>query len=408
MATRNRWETLYGVGPTVTSISTAADAIFGIPLLNQPSFSPGTQIINNRKAVGTSYKQTGACKEFQQGVAIPSTSWEFNVSASNIGYFLWSLFQSTAHESATTPYPKYFFPYETATTEMWLTLVRKLAPAGTPSSHRIVGAVVNSITLSAEEGQMLKATVEFQGYSFESNRDVGTADAFTFSTAACLPYSSAVITLGGHTVNLPGFSITITNNALTKFYDNATAVRHDLGELVVTGSFQMPYAAADEGSNVQLDAFINGTASRLVIYWGNGEIADADTELSIITHIRRTDASMTGEDEILTEVSFEGASEDYSSSVTTASASTIGVATNGVVTGTNTKFNNFHVGDLLYPFGCGATAGRNVRVITSITNDTSMTVFPVFGAAESGKLYKILSTPITISLADATNFITGI
>lgn len=408
MASRNAWETLYGVGASTVSISTAANGSFGVPLLNKPSFSPGTQIINNRKATGTSYRVSGNCMEYSQGVAIPETVFEMDVSAANIGYFLWSLYQTASFELGSGAYPKYFVPYETAVTEMWLTLIRKMAPAGTASSHRIVGAVVKSITFSAEEGQPLKATVEFNGYSFESNRDVGSDDVFTFSTAACLQFKNAVITLDGYTINVPSFSLTISNNALTKFYDNATAVRHDLSNFTATGTISVPWSTADQGANVQLDAFVNGTASRLVIYWGNGEIADADGELSIITHIRRTDATVAGEDEILTEIPFECVSEDYSSAVTTASASSIAIAGTGAVTGTNTKFQNFNVGDLLYPYGCTAAGDKTVRVITAISSDTAMTVFPVFSGTETGKLYKILSTPCTVTLCDNTNFPSGI
>ncbi len=405
MANRNRWETLYGVGAGTTNISTAANASFGIPLLNFPNFEPGTQTINQRKAVGTSYRRSGGCLEFQQGASIPATSFEFDVSAANIGYFLWSLFQTSAFEGA-DPYPKYFVPYESATTEMWLTLVRKLAANGTASSHRIVGAIVKSITLSANEGENLKATVEFQGYSFESNRDT-TSDTFDFSSASCLQWQNAVVTLDGHTVNIPGFSLTISNNALTKFYDNATAVRHDVGEFTATGTLTIPWAAADEGANVQLDAFAAGTASRLVIYWGNGELADANTELSIIAHIRRTGATVQGDDEIVTEIPFECASEDYSSAVTTTLASTIAVSTTAV-TGTNTVFANFDVGDLLYPIGFAAAGDNTVRVITARSSNTAITVFPAFAGTDSSKLYKVISTPLTISICDAVNFPAGI
>jgi len=405
MSTRCVWSDLYGVGFQTTSISTAASASFGIPLLNHPSFSPGTQTINQRKAVGTSYRRTGSCLEYTQGASIPTTSFEMDVSAKNISLFLWSLFQTSSFQGAGATYPKYFVPYEDSTTEMWLTLVRKLAEDTDANSHAIAGAIVKSITLSAEEGQHLKATVEFQGYSFSSAYDTA-GDTFTFHAASCLLWQNAVVTLDGHTVNIPGFEMTISNNALTKFYDNATAVRHDVGEFTVTGSIKMPYAAADEGSNVQLDKFAAGTASRLVISWVNsGELADADGELTIIAHIRRTDVVVEGEDEIISSVSFECASDKYTSSVIDASSS---IAVNGTaVTGTNTKFKNFNVGDLLYPFGCTAPGDQTVRVITAISSDTAMTVFPGFSTGESGKIYKILSTPLTITVCDSTD-LTGI
>lgn len=410
MATRSIWSDLYGVGYGTTDISTAANTSFGIPLLNHPGFSPGTQTINQRKAVGTSYRQTGSCLEYVQGSSIPTTSFEMDVSAKNIGVFLWSLFQSGAFQGASSTYIKYFVPYESATTDVWLTLVRKLAESGDLNSHQIVGAIVKSITFSAEEGQHLKATIEFQGYSFSSAHNV-ISDTFTFHTASCLLWQNAVITLDGHTINVPKFDLTISNNALTKFYDNATAVRHDAGEFIATGNITIPWATSDEGLNVQLNEFAAGTPSRLVIYWGTGgEISTTDGDLSIIANIRRTDVSIEGEDEIVANVAFECASDKFTSTATTATASTIQVATNGTVTGTNTTFSTsladgvgFHKGDLLYPFGCSDAGDQTVRVITAISSDTSMTVFPVFKNGESGKLYKVMSTPLTITTCDSTS-----
>lgn len=406
MATRTIWEDLYSVASGVTNISTAANGAFGIPLTNHPSFNPGTQTINTRKAVGTSYRQTGTgCLEYTQGSAIPTTSFEFDVSSKNLSHFLWSLFQTGSFQAGAPTYIKYYVPYETPDVEMWLTLIRKLAPNATSSSHRIVGAIVKSISLSCEEGQNLKAVVEFQGYSFESNRNTAD-DTFTFQTASCLQMQNATITLDGTTVYVPSFSLNITNNALTKFYDNSTAVRHDVGEFSVTGNIRIPWAQATEGANQQIDDFCNGSASRLVIYWGDSELANADTEFTIISHIRRTAVSVEGEDEIISSVDFECASEESSSSVTTALASTIAVSA-GTVTGTNTVFSNFNVGDLLYPLGNWANAGdETIRVITAIASNTSMTVFPVFTGTDSGKYYRIRSTPITFSVCDATN-ITG-
>lgn len=405
-AQRNLWEDLFGVASGVTNISTAANTTFGIPLTNHPSFSPGNQTINTRKAVGTSYRQTGTgCLEFTQGVAVPETSFEFDLSSKNLSVFLWSLFQTGSFQGGSSTYTKYFIPYQTADTEVWLTLVRKLAANGTAASHRIVGAIVKSITLSGEEGQNIKATVEFQGYSFESNRDT-TSDVFTFQTASCLQMQNAVIKLDGYTINVPSFNITISNNALTKFYDNATAVRHDVGEFTVTGNIKIPWATSDQGANVQIDAFCNGTASRLVIYWGDSEIANADGEFSLITHIRRTNVTIEGDDEVISSVDFEGASEESSSSVTTASASSIAVSTT-TVTGTNTKFENFHVGDILYPLGNWVNASdETIRIITAIASDTSMTVFPAFTGTDSSKLYRIRSTPLTVTVTDSTS-VTG-
>jgi hypothetical protein len=404
-AQRNIWEDVYGIATGVTNISTAANAATGIPLLNHPSFESGTQTINQRKAIGTSYRSAAVGMEYQQGSAIPGTSFEFDVSPKYISYFLWSLFQTTSFQGAATVYPKYFIPYDASDVEMWMTLVKKLAASGTSSSHRILGAVVKSITLSAEEGQNLKATVEFQGYSQETNRDIAS-DTLTFIASAPLQWQSATVTLSGTTVNIPGFSLTLSNNLLTKFYDNSVAVRHDLFNFTGEGTIRIPFAATTVGANAQVDAFAAGTNSRLVIYWGNSEIADADDEFTIIANIRRTGATVTGEDEVITEVPFECASNLHSSSVKTAVASTVAIGGNSTITGTNTEFSSFAAGDILYILNATAAGDRTPRIVTVVGGATSLTVFPALSGTETGLLYKIDATPVSITVGDSQNFST--
>ena len=402
---RNVWMDIFGVGFSTSSISTVANASFGIPLLNHPHFDPGTQTINQRKAIGVSYRRGDAGYEFQQAASIPTTSYEYDVSVTNMSHILWAFFQSSAFQGSGAPYVKYFVPYESPTADVWLTLVRKLAASGTGASHQIVGALPKTITFSCEEGQPLKTTVDFQGYSFVDTRDIAS-DTLTFSASAPLLWQDATISLAGSAINSPGFSMTLNNNLITRFYDNSTAARHLLGDFTLEGTIRVPYSDASRGTNVELDAFIAGTASRLVISWGasvtNG-IATATGDFSIVAHIRRTNVQFTGDDEIVAEVTFEGVCEESTSSFTTSSASSVAIAGTGAITGTNTVFANLDPGDLFYGVGLTAAGDKTIRVLTAIASNTAATAFPVFAGTEGSKLYHAKSTPLCISIADNVN-----
>jgi hypothetical protein len=405
MAQRNIWMDIYSVGYSNVSISTVANASFGIPLLNHPNFEAGTQTINQRKATGTSYRQGQTGMEYQQGSAVPTTSYEFDVNYANLSHILWAFFQSSAFQGTGAPYVKYFIPYESPTSEVWLTLVRKLAASGTGSSHQIAGAQPKTLALSCEEGQPLKATVEFQGYSFVDTRDVAS-DTLTFSAVAPLLWQNATITLAGSAINVPGFNLTVNNNLVTKFHDNATAVRHLLGDLTVEGTIRVPWSDTNRGGNTELDAFINGTVSRLVISWGSGVtngIATTTGDFSIVSHIRRTSSAIVGDDELMTEINFEGVCEESTSSFSTASASSVAIAGSTAITGTNTTLNNLDPGDLFYGVGLSAAGDKTVRVLVTIPGATSATAFPAFSGTEGSKLYHAKSTPITITIADNQN-----
>ena len=402
MSTRNIWADVYGVGHTVTSISTAANCAKGIALKNHPSFSAGTSIIDQRKAIGVSYRRGDTGFEYQQGASVPEASWEFDASYKNLSRILWSLFQQGSFQGEGTVYPKYFVPYDTSELEVWLNLIRKLAPSGTATSQRVKGAVCHSLALSGEEGQTISAVAEFRGYGLETNHDIAS-DTLTFDAVAPLMFQNATITLDGNTVYIPNFNLTITNNLVTKFYDNATAVRHILNDFTAEGTIVIPWADENEGGNSQFDDFVAGNVSRLVIRWGDNEIASADGNFSMIMNIRRTNATHTGDVEVVTEIPFHIVSGLESGSVKTTSASTIKLNGNASVTGTNTEFDSFEVGDLLYALNAAAAGDRTVRVITAIASDTAITVYPTYSGSDTGLLYKVMETPLTISLGDSQN-----
>lgn len=402
MAERIQWADRYASGRQTSAIGTAAATDIGYPLNNHPSFNPGQNIIDTRKATGLSYRHAGTGFEFQQGTKEPTTTWEFHVTPRMLAVQMWGLTQQSATEETGSPYVKYFIPYSTgqAAIEMWQSLVRSMAPSGTASSHRIVGAVPSSITLSAEEGTPLTASVDFRGYNFESNRDVAS-DTLTVSAENPLLWQNATISLGGTTVNLPGFTMTITNNLITKWYDSQTVEKFLLGDFGVEGTITVPWAATTVGGNQQITDFINGNVTRLVIYWGTGgAIATTSQDLSIITHIRRTGAETVAEDEIGIQIPFVGVSGSRSTAGTV--AWTLNSAT---ITGTSTAFDSYNVGDLFRAAGAATAANRVQRIIKTKSSDTSMTVFPAMTTAESGISYYIDQTPLSMTMAHSGTLI---
>jgi len=406
MATRNVWNDLYAIGKQ-TAFATPVDTTIGLPLLNHPDINPGQAVIDQRKAIGVPFRNTSTGYEFQQGVQTPSATFEFDVSAYNTALLFWSFFQNGAIESSASNYPKYFIPYQTRTSddpgtvytmcEVWLTILRKMA-ASAADCHQITGAIAKTITLSAEVGMPLKASIEFIGKSYSDDVAVGS-NAFTFSSNAPLLWANATVTLGGNAINCDGFTITASNNATAKCDDAGNPLRIILGDFTVEGTIKVPWSTATEGGNQQIDDFVNGSTDRLLIYWGN-EIAASAGDFSIMTRIRRNGATTVGEDELSIEIPFIGGCNLVSTSVSTSSVSTIAVAGTGAVTGTNTVFNTFSKGDILYPFGCTAAGDRVHRVATAIGGATALTASPAFSGTEGSKNYKIMASPLTITLAD--------
>ena len=75
--------------------------------------------------------------------------------------------------TASGPETKWFFPYSYETTpsaaEYWGGFLRQMSDSGS-DSHRAVGAIVNSITLSSEvDSQALVGTAEFMARDIENN-----------------------------------------------------------------------------------------------------------------------------------------------------------------------------------------------------------------------------------------------
>jgi hypothetical protein len=344
MASRNVWQDLYGirlyktsdlsaagVGADTASVwnSATADAdcfiagnigvdtsLYGIQLLNHPTFDPGSMVINQRKAIGTSYRSAAVGMEYQMGSRVPTVSFECDATPKILALFFYLLFQGGSTEASGTPFVKTFIPYAEGAEDVVAAaaLIRQMS-GGTANSHLIGGAIIKSLTLSAEEGQPLKVTAEFTGYNAVTDYDFdAAANILDFDNSAPLLFQNASVKLATTAVNIPGFNVTITNNAAAKFYNTCQVTKYVLMDFTGEGSFKVPFAAATVGANAQVDNFAAGTDCLLQIFWGN-ETPSADGDVKFEFNARYTGATVTGEDEVLTELPFECAHDGTNNAI---------------------------------------------------------------------------------------------
>jgi hypothetical protein len=389
-----------------SSYGTPVACTAGIPLTNNPDFASGQNIIDQRKATGTPYRNTSTGMEYQQGTKFPTTTFEFDVNPDSVFPILWTLFQKTSFQDA-DPFAKYYIPYDQSVCEVWLTLVKYMGAGAV--SHRISDAICNSITFTCEEGQPLKVSASFIGAVYETNRD-GSSDTFTFPAVAPLLFQNATFDLDNTAVNMPSYSITISNNARVIPYDAQTGTKIVLGDLEVTGTFRVPWAQTTEGANEWINNHVAGTAGRVSIWWGTmtkaQEIANADNEFSIISNFKTTSAQIVGEDESLIEVQFAGCSSYSSNSVSTTTTMATGGAGHDTLTASGAGAalsTNFKYGDIFRLLGADTASNQRNRMLKTVTSTTQGTVYPAFSKDETGLNYQVWTTPVTITLCDGVS-----
>jgi len=303
--------TSFGAG---SGVGVAASNKFAIPLINHPDINHGLNIIDQRKAIGISQRSvaTGHC-EFLQGTKDPTSTWEFDGNAYNLPGFLWLLFQKGSSEgTGTAKFTKTFIP-PTATQgvecEVWANLLRKMEEGSSAHSTRGTGFIVRSITLSADGFSPLNVSVELIGADVLNTHNA-TAATFTYDTNCGLVWggaSGATTTFGASSaVQLEGFTMTITNNAIAKHYGEQTVQKFITGDYTVEGSITVFWGDTNFGQEAEITKFVNGTDQLMEIYWGTAGGITTAGDLSIKANIRYSGATVGGEEEIATELPFIG------------------------------------------------------------------------------------------------------
>ncbi len=136
-----------------------------------------------------------------------------------------------------------------------------------------------------------------------------------FDTTTFLKWQDAQTSLGTDTtsanltpINLPGFSLTITNNAEPHFYNSPIPYKYTLGKFEVNGSFFLPWGTATEGANNALNDYKAGTDMSLQIYWGT-DLATVPLDFSIEVNLLHDDVSIEGDTELGTQTNFRGVTD---------------------------------------------------------------------------------------------------
>jgi len=322
LALRVPWQELYfmsyqtgTIGVTQTFIAGSmgiTTSEFAIPLINHPDLNPGQEIIDQRKAIGRSQRSvgTGHC-EFLQGTKMPNTTWEFDGNAYNLAPFLWALFQGGSSEgTGTAKFTKTFDP-PTATEgpacEVWMNLGRLMEAGTSAHSTKIYGAICRSITLSAEGYSPLKVSAEMVGAGIGNVYD-GEPWVHTMDSNCGLVWggtSGATCELGTSAVELEGFTMTITNNAIPRHYGSNTVQKFITGDITVEGSITVFWGDTNHGQEAEITDFIAGTDNLLEIYWGSKSGTSAG-DLDLKVNARYTGATVVAEDEIGIELPFIG------------------------------------------------------------------------------------------------------
>jgi len=294
------------------------DAIFMLPVNNNVDIKMGLEQINQRKLTGRSYRTTHAYgHEFLHGVYNPSTSLDFDVTATNLIWALWTLCQDGTSEGASPSFVKTFGNYTSSTCEAWVCVGQYKEDTDNPALY---GGIAQSINLTVSKDQPLRATVEVLGAVFDDSTFTGATASTSLDDSVpllCKDLTVKYDVLGGDSpaaTSTNGFSLTISNNAERTFYNSGTCSGYVLNDLDVTGSVFIPWSAAEGGTNTILDDLKAATGfptdNKLWFYWGTSPTAVPGLgELQIKLNIINQEPTWTNNVEMGWETPFTNASD---------------------------------------------------------------------------------------------------
>lgn len=318
-----QYEERYFLGVQTTAITTAVafdGSTIGIgagePALkvtNNPSLNPGVEFVQQVKAHGqsTQQKSAGANNEIQLHIPKPTVSLEFDLNANNLTLAMWLLLQGGISEAATTPFVKTAVPYTSPVPIVWGSIVHEVESATAGENQAIHGCIASSLTIASDAtSQSVKATIELMGRSH-----VDTIDTSAFTTVDplidVLLFKNMTALLDANGVDIESFSITIVNNAISKWYHGTVITKHLLNRIGVEGEFVIPRDSGDvnEDENEMLVKLKALTDFLFTVSWGNSP-ATTDGDVSLITNVFATGVEKIETDgELGYNVSFEGADD---------------------------------------------------------------------------------------------------
>lgn len=135
------------------------------------------------------------------------------------------------------------------------------------------------------------------------------------------------------TINSPSVSLTYTNNCQFNYYNDDVASNAIVGRLNVEGTFSMPFGTDNVGNNYFIDRFLAGQEFMIAWYWGQSGAAanvaadyrlqpesgtaidrqkndsaanDVKNYASFVVCARATDYEVSGDNEMMIDVTFQG------------------------------------------------------------------------------------------------------
>lgn len=140
-----------------------------------------------------------------------------------------------------------------------------------------------------------------------------------------------------HVVNTPSVSLTFTNNCQFNYYNDDEASNAIVGRLTVEGTFSMPFGTATVGKNEMINKFLNGQEFQMAWYWGqsgasvnvgddhrlqpsatmdrlknDSSATSTKNYVSFVICARITDYEVSGDNELMIDVTFQGVTTDWS------------------------------------------------------------------------------------------------
>uniref|UniRef100_A0A6M3XK38 Tail protein n=1 Tax=viral metagenome TaxID=1070528 RepID=A0A6M3XK38_9ZZZZ len=346
---------------------------------------------------------------------MPAALFPIRVTPKEAYPFLRLFFQKGSLQDSTTNTKKWFYPYsyDGSTCEVWGSIVRELAATGTSTSHRLTGAVCNSITISPT-ADYIDLTASVISRDIELNRDT-SGDTFTLPTDAPLLWRNSVTKMGNsytapETCDFRGIKTNLKNNITGKFYNNDKVKRFNIGNFTGNGTVIIPWenGTTNYTDNQVLTDFLNGTLTRLSMYWID-QYLTSGYSFSVNLLCRYIQGNIGEETEISNSMNFVLV-EDYSFSSSNSKISTwtIDGSDASLMTftfpSTETLTGNVFPGDVVATLD--ASAGHTINwVIERVVDADTVKLINnhTAGTGASGTSVIIKRQPISIGLRDEIN-----
>lgn len=343
LQTPPRIQTAVSVG--IEGARTGTTGKYRMALTNSPHIIPNSGTIEHLTTTGRAEPFT--TMDFSQVVGEPATvSLEMPMTAYNLSYFLLLLLQNGCSEVAGATYNTFLAQVYTNSAPRYIGSVIRVMVDNLTSytnvdtvSHILYGGICKSLTISGAQNDILKLTAEMVGswaYA-QTTTDLSTAGGhvphmlidnqptanvawsslgfpsasplkFQDLTTAAGVYATVLATPETRKVNFDKFSLTLTNDAIHRYYANSRIKSWILGRIKGIGSISVPWGDTNYGGNSPLLDFIGGTDFALRLF--NSEIAETgaatvENTFDFLFNIRITESPIETDPEVASNLTFE-------------------------------------------------------------------------------------------------------